>query len=117
MAALDMYAERGQWEKCLETASKQNFKILQKYVALYATHLIKEEDAPKALQLYVQHGAPPNPQNFNIYKRLFLDLINLPETDGPESYRMWADLRNFLLQLVNHRRVHFTADKNTMSLL
>ncbi|XP_075940815.1 intraflagellar transport protein 172 homolog [Anarhichas minor] len=99
MAALDMYAERGQWEKCLETASKQNFKILHKYVALYATHLIKEADAPKALQLYVQHGAPPNPQNFNIYKRLFLDLINLPDTDGPESYRMWADLRNFLLQL------------------
>ncbi|KAK9531238.1 hypothetical protein VZT92_010676 [Zoarces viviparus] len=99
VAALDMYAERGQWEKCLETASKQNFKILHKYVALYATHLIKEADAPKALQLYVQHGAPPNPQNFNIYKRLFLDLINLPDTDGPESYRMWADLRNFLLQL------------------
>ena len=23
MAALDLYAERGQWEKCLETASKQ----------------------------------------------------------------------------------------------
>lgn len=23
MAALDIYAERGQWEKCLETASKQ----------------------------------------------------------------------------------------------
>ncbi|XP_068564624.1 intraflagellar transport protein 172 homolog [Cebidichthys violaceus] len=99
MAALDMYAERGQWEKCLETASKQNFKILHKYVALYATHLIKEADAPKALQLYVQHGAPPNTQNFNIYKRLFLDLIYLPGTDGPESYRMWADLRNFLLQL------------------
>ncbi|KAK2889898.1 intraflagellar transport protein 172 homolog isoform X2 [Channa argus] len=99
MAALDMYAERGQWEKCLETASKQNIKILHKYVALYATHLIKEEEAPKALQLYLQHGAPPNPQNFNIYKRLFLDLINLSDTDGPESYRMWADLRNFLLQL------------------
>ncbi|XP_039981994.1 intraflagellar transport protein 172 homolog [Xiphias gladius] len=99
MAALDMYAERGQWEKCLETASKQNFKILHKYVALYATHLIKEQDALRALQLYIQHGAPPNPQNFNIYKRLFLDLINLPDTIGPESYRMWADLRNFLLQL------------------
>ncbi|XP_026197771.1 intraflagellar transport protein 172 homolog [Anabas testudineus] len=99
IAALDMYAERGQWEKCLETASKQNFKILHKYVALYATHLIKEDDALKALQLYIQHGVPPNPQNFNIYKRLFLDVINLPNTDGPESYRMWADLRNFLLQL------------------
>ncbi|XP_071324251.1 intraflagellar transport protein 172 homolog [Trachinotus anak] len=99
VAALDMYAERGQWEKCLDTASKQNFKILHKYVALYATHLIKEGEALKALQLYIQHGAPPNPQNFNIYKRLFLDLINLPDTEGPECYRMWADLRNFLLQL------------------
>ncbi|KAM9354646.1 intraflagellar transport protein 172 homolog isoform 1-T1 [Pholidichthys leucotaenia] len=102
MAALDMYAERGQWEKCLETASKQNFMILHKYVALYATHLIKEEDAVKALQLYIQHGVPPNPQNFNIYKRLLLDLVNLPDTDGPESYRMWADLRNFLQQLCDN---------------
>lgn len=42
----------------------------------------------------------PN-QNFNIYKRLFLDLINLPDSDGPESYRMWADLRDFLFKLVN----------------
>ncbi|KAM4529832.1 intraflagellar transport protein 172 homolog [Fundulus diaphanus] len=99
MAALDLYAEKGQWEKCLDTASKQSFKILHKYVALYATHLIKEEDAVKALQLYTQHGAPPNPQNFNIYKRLFLDLINRSDTDGPESYRLWADLRNFLQQL------------------
>ncbi|XP_060947369.1 intraflagellar transport protein 172 homolog [Limanda limanda] len=99
MAALDLYAKRGQWEKCLSTASKQNFKILHKYVALYATDLIKEGNAQKALQLYLQHGAPPNPQNFNIYKRLFLDLINLPDTDRPESYRMWADLRNFLMQL------------------
>lgn len=106
MAALDMYAERGQWEKCLETASKQvlkrtmnlffflvrkntwavvvphrsvsapphlcvvlwqNFKILHKYVALYATHLIKEQDALRALQLYIQHGAPPNPQVHTLF--------------------------------------------------
>uniref|UniRef100_A0A672FWM1 Intraflagellar transport protein 172 homolog n=1 Tax=Salarias fasciatus TaxID=181472 RepID=A0A672FWM1_SALFA len=99
MAALDLYVERGQWDKCLETASKQNFKILHKYVALYATHLIKEVEPLKALQLYSQHGAPPTPQNFNIYKRLFLDLINLPECNGAQSYSMWAELRNFLLQL------------------
>uniref|UniRef100_A0A1A8U1D0 Intraflagellar transport protein 172 homolog n=1 Tax=Nothobranchius furzeri TaxID=105023 RepID=A0A1A8U1D0_NOTFU len=102
MAALDLYAEKGQWEKCLEMASKQNFKILHKYIALYATHLIKAGEAVRALELYVQHGAPPNPQNFNIYKRLFLDLINLPDTDKPDAYRMWADLRNFLLQLCDN---------------
>lgn len=45
----------------------QNFKILHKYVALYATHLIKEDDALKALQLYIQHGVPPNPQVHKLY--------------------------------------------------
>uniref|UniRef100_A0A3P9LP27 Intraflagellar transport 172 n=1 Tax=Oryzias latipes TaxID=8090 RepID=A0A3P9LP27_ORYLA len=99
MAALDMYAERGQWDKCLETASKQNLKVLHKYLALYATHLIKEGDAQRALELYLQYGASPNPQNFNIYKHLFLDLISPPDNDGPDSYRMLANLRDFLLQL------------------
>lgn len=96
MAALDMYMERGQWEKCIDTAFKQNFKILHKYLALYATHLIKEGDTEKALKLYVQHGVPANPQNFNIYKRLFQECMNLRDRDIAEAYRMWADLRDVL---------------------
>ncbi|XP_030627149.1 intraflagellar transport protein 172 homolog [Chanos chanos] len=99
IAALDIYAERGQWEKCIETASKQNYKILHKYVALYATHLIKEGEPEKALNLYTQHGLPANPQNFNIYKRMFLDLLSVTDRDGEEAYRMWADLRDALLLL------------------
>uniref|UniRef100_A0A8C9QX79 Intraflagellar transport protein 172 homolog n=1 Tax=Scleropages formosus TaxID=113540 RepID=A0A8C9QX79_SCLFO len=99
MAALDMYAERGQWEKCIETASKQNFKVLHKYLALYATHLIKEGETEKVLSLYTQHGVPANSQNFNIYKRLVQGLLDLPDKDCAEAYRMWADLRDVLQQL------------------
>ena len=62
IGALDMYVERGQWDKCLETAEQQNYKVLHKYVALYATHLIKENDILAALDLYVKHGAPANAQ-------------------------------------------------------
>lgn len=70
-------------------------------MALYATHLIKEGRAEKALNLYAQHGAPANPQNFNIYKRMFLDLLNLLGRDSAESFRMWADLRDVMLLLVS----------------
>ncbi|XP_053503578.1 intraflagellar transport protein 172 homolog isoform X4 [Ictalurus furcatus] len=96
IAALDVYAERGQWEKCIDIASKQNFKILHKYCALYATHLIKEGDAEKVLDLYVQHGMPASPENFNIYKRMFLELMNLRDRDAAKAYRMWANLRDVL---------------------
>ncbi|XP_069742704.1 intraflagellar transport protein 172 homolog isoform X3 [Narcine bancroftii] len=99
IAALDIYVERGQWEKCIETANKQNYKILHKYVALYVTHLIKEGHSEKALNLYVQHGAPANTQNFNIYKRIFMDVINMPDINSADAYRTWADLRNVLFNL------------------
>ncbi|XP_073709088.1 intraflagellar transport protein 172 homolog [Garra rufa] len=99
VAALDMYAERGQWEKCIDTASKQNFKVLHKYIALYATHLIKDGEAEKVLNLYGQHGVPAYSQNFNIYKRMFLELVSLRDRDCAEAYRMWADLRDVLLLL------------------
>uniref|UniRef100_A0A3Q1FCG1 Intraflagellar transport 172 n=1 Tax=Acanthochromis polyacanthus TaxID=80966 RepID=A0A3Q1FCG1_9TELE len=96
MAALDLYAERGQWEKCLDTASKQsNMFILLAFIACIFVPLF----APLFLCSLLKMFHFFSNQNFNIYKRLFLDLINLPDTDGPESYRMWADLRNFLLQL------------------
>ena len=39
--------------------------MLSKYVALYAANLIKDGDQIKALRLFVEHGAPPNPQVIN----------------------------------------------------
>ncbi|KFO82193.1 Intraflagellar transport protein 172, partial [Cuculus canorus] len=99
MAALDLYAEQEQWEKCLEVAAKQNYKVLHKYVALYATHLIREGSWDKALNLYVHHGAPANPQNFNIYKRLFVEMVNASGMNCAEAYSSWANLRNVLFHL------------------
>ncbi|XP_076688928.1 intraflagellar transport protein 172 homolog isoform X3 [Callospermophilus lateralis] len=99
IAALDLYVEQGQWDKCIETATKQNYKILHKYVALYATHLIREGGSAQALALYVQHGAPANPQNFNIYKRIFTDMVSSPGTNSAEAYHSWADLRDVLFNL------------------
>ncbi|XP_074392344.1 intraflagellar transport protein 172 homolog isoform X2 [Zonotrichia albicollis] len=99
MAALDIYAKQGQWEKCLEVAAKQSYQVLHKYVALYATHLICEGCWDRALHLYSQHGAPANPQNFNIYKRLFVEMVNARGRNCAEAYAGWAELRDVLLAL------------------
>lgn len=99
VAGLDMYAERGQWERCIEIAAKQNYKVLHKYVALFATHLIKEGSWEKALSLYVQHGAPAFPQNFNIYKRIFVEMVNAEGMNCAEVYHTWANLRGLLYSL------------------
>lgn len=38
-------------------------------------------------------------QNFNIYKRLFVEMVNAPGMNCAEAYSTWADLRDFLFSL------------------
>ncbi len=98
--ALRMYCEAGEWDKCLELAGKQGTSILAKYVALYAAHLIKSNASLSAVQLFTKYGASPNPANFNIYKRLCLEVYS-QHVEGVTSYSMYASLRNILYTLVS----------------
>lgn len=75
--------------------------MLHKYVALYATTLIKEGRTEAAMDLYVKHGTPPYQQNYNIYKRIASDMLKAKGQMGADSYRTWADLRDMLHDLVS----------------
>ncbi|BFY99323.1 hypothetical protein BsWGS_02362 [Bradybaena similaris] len=99
IGALDLYVERGEWSKCIQTAEQQSPKVLHKYLALYATHLIKNNNSLAALQLYAKYGTIANPQNFNIYKRIFMDILVRRDMSKPEAYRSWADLRDMMYDL------------------
>lgn len=99
MAALDLYAERNQWEKCLEVAQKQGMKVLHKYVALLVIKLIKENKEQKALGLYTKYGIPPLSQNFTIYRHIISSIFGMKDTFSLESYPLWSSLRNVLHQL------------------
>lgn len=96
MSALDMLAEQGQWQRCLEKAKTLNAKVVHKYVALYAAQLIREDETVKAMALYLNYGVPAFEQNFNIYNRIALDCFGLREDVGSG---IWKDLRNFLFEL------------------
>lgn len=76
--------------------------MLHKYVALYATTLIKEGKSEAAMDLYVKHGTPPYSQNYNIYKRVVSDMLKTKDLMRPDSYRTWADLRDMLHDLVGY---------------
>ncbi|KAK3767076.1 hypothetical protein RRG08_017951 [Elysia crispata] len=102
IGALDMFAEKGEWSKCLQTAEQQNPKVLHKYVALYATHLIKNNNSLAALELYAKYGTPANPQNYNIYKRIFNDMLNRRDMNKPEAYKSWAELRDMMADLCDN---------------
>jgi len=40
-------------------------------------------------------------QNFNIYQRIFTDVLQLPNTNNSAAYNLWSDLRDVLCDLVS----------------
>lgn len=75
-AGLEMLANKGQWNQLFEAASSQSSQTLHKYVAQRAVQLLKGHMPLDALQLYAKYGAPPIPQNFNLYLQLSESVLN-----------------------------------------
>ncbi|VDK73481.1 unnamed protein product [Litomosoides sigmodontis] len=102
VSAIDALLERDEWEKALEIARQQKHQLLlDKYVALYATELIKADRYAEATAAFEKYGASSNPNNFNIYQRLVEKVINARNMDHPHAYGKWAALRNVLLMVCN----------------
>lgn len=105
ISALDMYVEQGNWERALDTAATHGPEMLHKYVAICATDAIRGSRPLEALDLYKKHGAPPYPQNFNIYKRIAVDLFALAfDEDSPygSNYYTWSALRDVMLDITEN---------------
>lgn len=54
----------------------------------------------KALSLYSQMEAPAFSQNYNIYRRIAMDVVAMPGLSEEDEFSTWARLRNMLFQLV-----------------
>ena len=95
-AGLDMYAKRGEWDLCLEKAAQTSAATLEKYVALYAAQLVKENRPVDAVQLFGKHGAPANESNVNIYRYIVHGLVSSREKT---EYKSWAQARDMYFTL------------------
>lgn len=100
IGALDLLVEQGQWTRCIEKAKSHSAPVLHKYVAIYASHLIKDKLTIEALNLYTTHGVPAMPQNFNVYNQIAINIFSMPNISGPEHYDLWSQLRQMLYELV-----------------
>ena len=112
-AALNLLARQGSWTQCFETAKQYGSQVLHKYVAIHAAQLLKEEKSLEALNLYTKYEAPAYQQNYNIYKKITSDIFGMPDMNEPESYDVWAELRNMLFNLTENIRHSQEAESAT----
>ncbi len=101
-AGLDTFARQGKWEKVFEIAGKEGHAVVGKYSAMYAKQLIADSKDEEAVKVLHQHGAPPRPENFNMYKDLAVRVLGMTkeEEDATSMLELSSMLRNVMFKLV-----------------
>ena len=94
-AAIETYAQRGEWDKCLEkAAASQSRDVLQKYLMTFVVKSVADEKYETAAGALVKYSAPTSSVNFDIYTKIATELLQEQPTNGITS------LRNFLFKLI-----------------
>ncbi|KAI8818942.1 uncharacterized protein EV422DRAFT_125936 [Fimicolochytrium jonesii] len=95
VAGLDLFAQRGQWDQCLQKASSQGSAVLNKYLMSFSISMLREGKFDQAVTKLTEYGVPPVPDNFDLYMRL------ARETLGKGSIEEISALREMLFKLVH----------------
>ncbi|KAI8902928.1 hypothetical protein BC833DRAFT_571194 [Globomyces pollinis-pini] len=97
LPGLDKYAERGEWDKCLEMAAAgMNIEVLSKYLSSYATVLVTQGKPQVAAATIVQYGSPPSQSCLELYQRIAKMVLVDPESSADDI----SNVRNLLYQLI-----------------
>ncbi|KAJ3074648.1 hypothetical protein HDU98_010644 [Podochytrium sp. JEL0797] len=86
-AGLDLFAQRGDWDKCLDKASSLGPEILHKYLTIYTVNLIKEEKYEVAAQSIVKYGVQHSSTNLDVYLRLTREILHSGSPPGLAAIR------------------------------
>lgn len=112
-AALDLLSNQGNWSQCFEKAKVYGPHVLQKYIAIHATQLLKSGKIFDALNLYVKYEAPALPENYIIYKKISQEMLASADMNNADAYEKWAQLRNVLFSVTESMRHSHEANSAT----
>ena len=83
LSALDMFASRNEWDKCLEKAqATKNREIVDKYLMMLVSSLVRERKFDEAVRQLSRYGICPDPQYFDMYDRIAKGVLRKASKDS-----------------------------------
>lgn len=101
-AGLEVFAQRGDWDKCLTMAGQQGMDVLAKYIGTYVVQLIKENRFGDAAESFTKYGIVLHLQYFDIYTRITREILHNGNAEEISS------LREMLYKLVQTKPTNST---------
>ncbi|KAH0792949.1 selective LIM binding factor [Histomonas meleagridis] len=99
--ALNILAQKGDWQTCLSNAQKEGEQYLEKYTMLYAQELINQEKYYEAISILAKYSPSANSNNIPSYIILCQTIIyNVPNYD--EINNSFYLLRQMFFKILNN---------------
>jgi len=98
--AIDLYVQKGEWDRALEVASQTSPDVLVRYLMKYAKAMMEAGKFGETIAAFAKYGFPYIPNYFNVYKTLILEIF--AECDPQEI----KDLRKALYDLYSKLEQH-----------
>ena len=101
-AALDVLAQRGDWDRLWDTAAKERVgsQTLMKYSAMRVQQLVDDGNAglDEAVDILRKHGAPSSPSYYDLYRDLVCGVLgrDQKQEEKGDQAKVIASLRDVL---------------------
>jgi intraflagellar transport protein 172 len=115
--ALDMYAQRGEWDKCMAAASSggASNSLASKYALHYARDLVGKSKFEEAVGVLAKYEAPAVALELPFYQDLVMYLMRrTKDQEDAAGHKVIIDLRDFLYKLVSKLRASADSSKHPM---
>ncbi|KAH0786748.1 selective LIM binding factor [Histomonas meleagridis] len=115
-AALEVYAQKGQWNECLTKAKELGAQYLEKYTMLYSQELINQKKYDEAISVLAKYSPSSNISNIPSYislcKETIYSIINYDNL-SPSVFAMRQMLYKIIRNMNNNTKdfnvlQHFT---------
>jgi len=105
---LTLLAQKGEWDECLNLASKQGNEVFNHYLLLYVKTQISEGHFKEAADTFVKYKCPVNPANFAVYKTLALEILAEAELNDAEL----LVLKQMMIQVCSNLKAQGEPDQS-----
>lgn len=75
LSGLELLAQEGRWEECLEIAAKQNENILNKFLAQFARQYISQGQFKETARVLSRYNSPAFQEMLPVYKTIAQDVL------------------------------------------
>lgn len=110
---LKALAKRGDWERCLQVATKAGPEALDQYVILHAVALLRSNHLEDAVGVLQKHNTPLGSSNLQLYRQIARDLLGRGRKSS-EPDGVWLphiqNLREVLFKIWTALKAHSSSD-------